>query len=158
MTVINSNRVVRGPVTAIPLVAGKGVKITADTVNNRYVAEVDETVLWEGTSSGANPTFSLSESMSNFEYIEFHAVDIDGWVGSVRALSAYCTTDNRITVPIIHNVTGGKGVIMRYIYVHPTSTTALDAAVFGFDYSSNSTSNDKTHMVKIVGINRIASN
>lgn len=41
MTVINSNRAVRGPVTAVPLVAGNGVVITADTVNNRYVAEID---------------------------------------------------------------------------------------------------------------------
>ena len=41
MTAINSNRAIRGPVTAVPLVAGKGVVITADTVNNRYVAEID---------------------------------------------------------------------------------------------------------------------
>ena len=69
MTVINSNRAVRGPVTAVPLVAGKGVKITADTVNNRYVAEVDETVLYtddEGQPGG----FTLSESVANFEMIK----------------------------------------------------------------------------------------
>ena len=157
MTAINSNRAIRGPGTAVPVVAGKGVRLVADTENNRIVAEADDTVLWSGTSSGSNPEFSLSESMANFEYIEFHAVDDDGWVGSVRALSEYCTTDNRITVPIVHSGISTKNVVMRYIYVHPTSTTTLDAAVLGFDYVTTAISNEKTHMVKIIGINRVAS-
>ena len=36
---------VRGPVTAVPVVAGKGVRLREDTENNRVVAEADETVL-----------------------------------------------------------------------------------------------------------------
>ena len=46
MTAINSNRAIRGPVTAVPVVAGKGVRLVADTENNRWVVEADETVLW----------------------------------------------------------------------------------------------------------------
>ena len=73
MTVINSNRVVRGPVTAIPLVAGKGVVITADTVNNRYVAEIDsdyivtteETV---GSYSIGSSDVSISKTISKQGY------------------------------------------------------------------------------------------
>lgn len=69
MTVINSNRVVRGPVTAIPLVAGKGVRLVADTENNRWVVEADETVLWDGSTTGSDGDITLSESMTNFERI-----------------------------------------------------------------------------------------
>lgn len=158
MTAINANRAIRGPVTAVPLVAGKGVRLTADVENNRWVVESDETVLWEGTSTGSQPTFTLSESMANFEYIEFHAKDVDGWVASVRVLSEYCTTANRITIPVFHSGTGTKNVILRYIYVHPTSSTTLDSAVLGFDFSANANANTNTQMIKIIGINRIASN
>lgn len=35
MTAINSNRAIRGPVTAVPVVAGKGVHLVAGTENNR---------------------------------------------------------------------------------------------------------------------------
>lgn len=71
MTAINSNRAIRGPVTAVPVVAGKGVRLVADTENNRIVAEADETVLWEtslttGTAvSGFSAT--LSEALNHFE-------------------------------------------------------------------------------------------
>ena len=68
MTAINSNRAIRGPVTAVPVVAGKGVRLVADTVNNRWVVEADETVLWEGTLAPEN-TASLSETITNFENI-----------------------------------------------------------------------------------------
>lgn len=66
MTAINSNRAIRGPVTAVPVVAGKGVRLVADTENNRWVVEADETVLWEGKQVAGN-TVSLSESAANFE-------------------------------------------------------------------------------------------
>lgn len=73
MTVINSNRAVRGPVTAIPLVAGTGVAITADTVNNRYVAEIDsdyivtteETI---GSYSIGGSDVSISKTISKAGY------------------------------------------------------------------------------------------
>ena len=39
MTAINSNRAIRGPVTAVPVVAGKGVRLGADTENNRWGVE-----------------------------------------------------------------------------------------------------------------------
>ena len=70
MTVINSNRAVRGPVTAVPLVAGKGVRLVADTVNNRWVVEADETVLWDGNGTPAvTGNIGLSESVNNFERV-----------------------------------------------------------------------------------------
>lgn len=68
MTAINSNRAIRGPVTAVPVVAGKGVRLVADTDNNRWVVEADETVLWESTPSASSIT--LSETAEHFERIK----------------------------------------------------------------------------------------
>ena len=69
MTAVNLNRAIRGPVTAVPVVAGKGVRIVPDVENNRFVAEADETVLYED-ASGAIDNITLSEAMSNFERIK----------------------------------------------------------------------------------------
>lgn len=83
MTVINSNRAVRGPVTAVPLVAGDGVVITADTVNNRYVvsAGVTKTLLYSGSSSDTRTgTFTLSESGYNFDRLEMTLIDVNNFV------------------------------------------------------------------------------
>lgn len=68
MTAVNLNRAVRGPVTAVPVVAGKGVRLVADTVNNRYIVEADETVLFDDSDGQSTGTFS--ETISNFERIK----------------------------------------------------------------------------------------
>ena len=72
MTAINSNRAIRGPVTAVPVVAGKGVRLVADTENNRWVVEADETVLWSGSLGATGSSQALSESIYNFNAIEVH--------------------------------------------------------------------------------------
>ena len=70
---MNSNRAIRGPVTAVPIVAGTGVRIVADTQNNRYVVEADETDLISTSQEcSANATFQLSESISNFERVKIY--------------------------------------------------------------------------------------
>lgn len=75
MTAVNLNRAIRGPVTAVPVVAGKGVRLVADTANNRFVVEADETVLFDGTQT-KDPvnSFTLSEYASNFERIRFYGI------------------------------------------------------------------------------------
>jgi hypothetical protein len=86
MTAINSNRAIRGPVTAVPVVAGKGVRLVADTENNRIVAEADETVLWEGTLNTLNSDVSCSESIYNFDRIKvFYRIVANNTVQSVAA-------------------------------------------------------------------------
>ena len=81
MTAINSNRAIRGPITAVPVVAGKGVRLVADTENNRIVAEADETVLYDAGTAGYQPgtgvapsdvTVQLSESITNFDRIRIY--------------------------------------------------------------------------------------
>ena len=136
----------------MPISAGPGIKF--EMVNDTLVASTDETVLWSGYSTGSAPGFDLSDDISAFSYIEFYAVDDDGWCGHNRVESNYCTTANRITTTIGHYGAGNKNYITRGIYVHPTSNTHLDSKSFGFDYVNNCTENEKTHMTKIIGINR----
>ena len=70
MTAINSNRAIRGPVTAVPVVSGKGVRLVADTENNRWVVEADETELW--SSLPGSTTGNLSEAITNFERVRVY--------------------------------------------------------------------------------------
>ena len=167
MTVINSNRVVRGPVTAIPLVAGKGVKITADTINNRYVAEVDETVLWENTEGKLTKdlTFplTLSENITNFERVKFlyggdsymknaHWIEFE-----VSNNNPYTLYDFRCDGPSTTDIfwrlakfnINGTSVTNTY-----NSTINLSTAFSGSGYNTTG----YNYLVKIVGVTRIASN
>lgn len=70
MTAINSNRAIRGPVTAVPVVAGKGVRLVADTENNRWVVEADETLVFNGTAAAS---VTCSESLNNFSRVRVYA-------------------------------------------------------------------------------------
>lgn len=101
----------RGPVTAVPVVAGTGVRFREDVENNRVIAEADETVLWEDTitvsgHSNVNVTFELSESILNFERIE-----------------VYCTSNiNYITW---HPVSGETGHVVASQVVNESENTEV---------------------------------
>ena len=160
MTAINP-KAIRGPVTAVPVVAGKGVRFVEDVPNNRVVAEADETVLWSGTRTNE---VTLSESAYNFEFIRIEfdenannapnpiltikpsAVMTTGfcfgagnaWLGII-----YMTlTDNTVL-----SIVGAKGLNFGSF----TSATVNITANVGSDQLVNS-------IVKVVGVNRIASN
>ena len=165
MTAINSNRAIRGPVTAVPVVAGKGVRLVADTENNRWVVEADETVLFEDTSSTGTVVASvvLSESASNFEKVEITL----GWAGGGSSpvagrLVCTCVPDG--------NGYGFAGYIGRDASVHnvvggiSTNGTSLGLINCLDMYTSNNSSvtyqafSNVLKVYKVVGINRIASN
>lgn len=166
MTAINSNRAIRGPVTAVPVVAGKGVRLVADTENNRWVAEADETVLWESQDSAGHQTVTLSESKANFERIKI-----------------LVATNNGTTYGLFHeipsnmanfNVIRGKGATnvwmswIRLEFTNDTTLTVVSAKSFNFGAQSAtswvnpsvqvSSTEDIQAIWKVVGINRIASN
>ena len=167
MTVINSNRAVRGPVTAIPLVAGKGVKITADTVNNRFVAEVDETVLWENTEGKLTKdlTFplTLSENITNFERVKFlyggdSYIQNAHWIEfEVANNNPYTLYDFRCDGPATTGIMWRlakfniNGTVVTNTY---NSTINLDTSFAGSGYNATG----YNYLVKIVGVNRVASN
>lgn len=159
MTAVNLNRAVRGPVTAVPVVAGKGVRIVPDTVNNRFVAEADETVLWEGNDTGSS-SFSLSEPMTNFEMCRFKIKTDQGY--------QYVFSNKGIEVNLVlmfpHGVTNAWTTWLLLDYATSTNTiTVTHSKSISHSFSSSSTSlgssvdNQKSCIVEVVGINRISS-
>ena len=141
------------------LIPGSGILITQSSAGTTVSIDPDEispdeTVLWEGVSSGSYPTFELSGNISDFKYIEFFAKDDDGWVGSNKTESKYFTSANHIVIPIHHYGTGSKLFITRGIQLLPTSESAVSGTVFGFDYNANASVNTRSSLTKIVGIGR----
>ena len=159
MTAINSNRAIRGPVTAVPVVAGKGVRLTADTENNRWVVEADETVLYDCSNNyvyGTN-SVTLSESYKNFEIIK-----ILNSKGNVQFY--YPSNSQNVALFTLTNMSNG------YIWLIPwtfTSNTVYSGATgklwtvgatTAVDVPSNAPANRWIQPIKIVGVNRIVSN
>jgi len=162
MTAVNLNRAIRGPVTAVPVVAGKGVRLVADTVNNRFVVEADETVLWEGSSPAS--TVTLSENAENFEYLDLH---MKGQTTSQKPTVIRVVANNANTGVQINWSLGVNAWYLncQKITISGTSVTVNSAhALFGnsftgttINHAENSDLIMKT-IVKVVGVNRIASN
>lgn len=173
MTAVNLNRAVRGPVTAVPIVAGKGVRLVADTENNRWVVEADETTLWENANgvtlySGV----TLSESRQNFEtirlLISMQTNEPAGYV-DIPMVGLNKTSNFTIqpSIPFTHN-TGTAFCLNWKIYISATDTTiqSTDSIYWGKSGTDGTTAGSWVQgknasvpiIYKIIGINRIASN
>lgn len=159
MTAVNLNRAVRGPVTAVPVVAGKGVRLVADTVNNRFVVEADETVLWSGNDTGSS-SFSLSEPMTNFEMCRFKIKTDQGYQ------YVFCNKGVEVNIVLMfpHGVTNAWTTWLLLDYATSTNTiTVTHSKSISHSFTSNSTTlgssldNQKSSIVEVVGINRKAS-
>lgn len=168
MTVINSNRVVRGPVTAVPLVAGKGVKITADTVNNRYVAEVDETVLYQNDNPSqilTDTNLTLSESYLNFEKIK---LELHASAGSTANAAYYVegpvfqdNTTEISNLPVCSTISLMYDLNTFVFQTSATTTCTVKSAGTRLNVASSgitTTASRGVRVRKIIGVNRIASN
>ena len=163
MTAINSNRAIRGPVTAVPVVAGKGVRLVADTENNRWVVEADETVLWSGSiEASANHTATVSESPNNFEYLrfEYHRGDLAATHTVFRAAD-HGTTYGRISCSLdTVNIDSTQNNV--YMFTGSFSGTTFTVVnhstkIYAASTFSTSTTSPLT-LTRIIGVNRIASN
>lgn len=157
MTAMNLNRAVRGPVTAVPIVAGKGVKLTADTQNNRWVVEADETTLFSsaaGTAMSASTAFDLSEALTNFERIRFEC----GRISRGPCLE-FMTTGGTDTFTLVTTMANASNVIFDVVSLAITSNTRLTVDVVTRRSFSNTAVSGTTPspplLYRIVGINRI---
>lgn len=162
MTAIISNRAIRGPVTAVPVVAGHGVRLVSDTVNNRIVAEEDETVLWEQSSYTYGITsVTLSESYRNFETIKiftnkgdvimFHPDNSQSVTGI--SLTHFLNSNIWIVPWSFTDDTHFAGSEGKMLYTDAeTSTIKYTSVTSGSPYGR------WEQPEKIVGVNRIASN
>lgn len=174
MTAINSNRAIRGPVTAVPVVAGKGVRLVADTENNRIVAEADETVLWSGTGNGN--TLTLSESPKNFERIKvlFSSVEyISSLSSTTKDVGAgfmefdpSTTTTLTLETVFIYDPTGSNtpsSVNHGMSVFYNVQSTTWNRIISGWSdgwFQGGGTLHTDRHFVfvkKIIGVNRVAS-
>lgn len=156
---------IRGPVTAVPVVAGTGVRFVEDAGNNRVVAEVDETVLYEDTGTTGTDVNSvvLSETAANFSTLEITL----GWAGGGSTPTAgrlifRCKTDgNYYGFGGFIGADASSHFVLGGICASGTSLVLKNAIDM---YSSNLTSvtyqsfNAILKVFKVVGINRIASN
>ena len=171
MTAINSNRAIRGPVTAVPVVAGKGVRLVADTENNRIVAEADETVLYEKTWAAAGGNAVLSESANNFQQLritfniessasaEFYCPVVTSII-DIEAMLA--NTTNRLfelACVFSRSDSGGRYIVARSALMQNDGTTLTVLTVdqsLNFSTSISSMNISACHIMKVVGVNRIS--
>lgn len=163
MTAVNLNRAIRGPVTAVPIVAGKGVRLVKDTVNNRLVLEADETVLYIASGSTGVDSCTLSEAASNFEYIDF----IVGYNTGDNGISVVRFPGSSTKIHIIYGAGIGTTDYLMRVYgtISGTSVTLTKSKCTSSAYTStsaesirNNNSGDLACIFKVVGVNRIASN
>lgn len=162
MTAINSNRAIRGPVTAVPVVAGKGVRLVADTENNRWVVEADETVLWENSTNAMSKDMtwpqSLSESINNFEKVQFWFAADTGNFSQPKAFefivgdnAKYSMSEER------YESTNVRYFREAQFQINGTSLTNPYNLTINWNGASISGSNNNGYntLYKIVGVNRI---
>ena len=159
MTAINSNRAIRGPVTAVPVVAGKGVRLVADTENNRWVVEADETELFKNTS-GASGTINLSEAAEHFERVRVLYKMNDGVCGSTEVIP----NANGVWVGMSSNAFYASKVRLKgtyYILQNTTLTPREESTNVAGNTGGNFVIATETNVFTVflvLGINRIASN
>lgn len=169
MTAINSNRAIRGPVTAVPVVAGKGVRLVADTENNRWVVEADETVLYENNSPSqiiSDTSLTLSESYLHFEKVKlyFRASGGNTTQGSYIVESPIYQSENtEVSALAVVNAIGSVMYDQNVFLFDTTAPTTCYAKSNGTRLNIASsgistTANRGVRIYKIIGVNRIASN
>lgn len=150
---------VRGPVTAVPVVAGDGVRFVEDVENNRVVAEVDETVLYEDTDyTYGRDSVTLSEDYRNFECLKIFTSK-----GNIQFF--YPGNEQGVTLFTLTSMTNGYLWLIPWTfqsdgvtYSGATGKIWTVGTTTTVDVPSNAGSNRWIQPTKIVGINRIASN
>lgn len=163
MTAINP-KAVRGPVTAVPVVAGHGVRFVEDVPNNRVVAEADETVLWEN-SEGKTPSvtgdfpLTLSEPITNFETVKFYWQTFSE-NDKNHTVSEKMTDLTSITLEgFIYNPSNdGVFSLLWGLSIVGTTVSHVIAKYNGWANNNVNPAGAFVRLFKVVGVNRIASN
>lgn len=153
---------VRGPVTAVPVVAGKGVRFVEDVENNRVVAEADETVLYDKTDAQgatlASPTITLTETYNNFSRLKIYWRPWNTLYS--RVVSEFDLEMENLSFTCISGFFSATTPSTFVINLTPNSAGTVLTFDKGKFVGLNSTSmSDATYSIvyKVVGINRVAS-
>ena len=160
MTAINSNRAIRGPVTAVPVVAGKGVRLVADTENNRWVVEADETVLWEVSPNVGITSASLSESITNFERVRVYVKWHPTLAAAYQSIEYMVSSANDVWQGMLSAILDANSFYQSFFTLTVSNGTSVEYTYgrLRSNYSSEQTNEKQATFYKIIGINRIASN
>ena len=175
MTAINSNRAIRGPVTAIPVVAGKGVRLREDIENNRIVAEADETVLYTNPTPTSQITtttdFDLSEAVRNFERVRvdyLHSYGPDSPNCKITAsVEALTSSSDTFALEVATSNSGNNNIFTDTNVFAFDSTKPSKITVVAYGYRTNVQVGGSTAtgsltaqrgiiLLKVTGINRIS--
>ena len=147
---------VRGPVTAVPVVAGKGVRFVEDTENNRVVAEVDETVLWEGTYNSNNAGISFSESYKNFEFIRVEFANNDYMHEAKLIPTNQTATMINLSSPYVGSAQAHVALKSAQYTIDNTSLVYLRGVDMNIGSTTTVTAVCHITVTKVVGINRLS--
>lgn len=151
MTAVNLNRAIRGPVTAVPVVAGNGVRLVADVENNRWIVAADETVLWSGDFKYGDAVVTLSETIANFDRILLVS-------GNTHMIHYRKAADGSFTlINAVPSSYAKQKVAYATVSISGASVSYLSNKVMEGDTTYSNVSDGETHIIQIVGINRIAS-
>lgn len=149
---------VLGQTSATNFVAGPGIKIDEPSAGTVRIGN-DETVLWENSAgTNGNTDIVLSESISNFEYVQ---IDYSVWdiekvsqilpVQSSRYILNTDWCDKQQTTNFYH--------FCDVITISGTSYKLIKAAFHNFNSKSVNVDGDAKSLFKtykVVGINRIS--
>lgn len=132
---------------ALP-VSGIGIKI--ELIDGKIVIKPDDTVLWSGDFKYGDQSISLSESVANFEYVEvtlntsYQLYRREAKNGDFVLVNGIANNDNQSKVAYITlSISGNSVSYIRNRVIQGTQSYPNVA-----DY--------ETHIIKIVGINRIS--
>lgn len=147
--------------SALPISAGPGIKL--EMVNNTLVASNDETLLWSGNAGFGEMPITLSESMNNFENIEFTWIPrYNGDYGSPTRVDKLSTNSYngklQWTLGGFYRNAGSNWLGYVCLSANNTSTVLTHDSSFYINPATTAApgNNLAFRVCKIVGINRIA--
>ena len=155
-TAVSNNRAIRGPVTAVPVVAGDGIRLVKDTDNNRFVVELDETELWSGSQSGTG-SITLSESATNFKRLRFTLSEGSSSINNFESI--VCTegaTDSTKYIYPYYSRTNSSGDMIFAMWSMTISGTSIDIIRTVLRTNGTTSGTNNYSVVKIEGIDRIS--
>lgn len=145
--------------SALPISAGPGIKL--EMVNNTLVASNDETLLWSGNAGFGEMPITLSESMNNFENIEFTWIPrYNGDYGSPTRVDKLSTNSYngklQWTLGGFYRNAGSNWLGYVCLSANNTSTVLTHASSFYINPATTAApgNNLAFRVCKIVGINR----
>ena len=155
-TLVNNLRAIRGPVTAVPVVGQSGVVVEPDTQNNQVVVRADETVLWEGDIAVTQSTSGISEPLTNFERLRIYNKS-----GAYNEMSGTWLNNTYVFFSCTYDIASNYGKLsfvgLQQLDNGMTLKNTYNRINQGSSYYAD-VNDDGTHIVKIIGINRIANN